>query len=48
MSIRVVNVVGEHFSHSFLSDVCQDFCPVPVVAKAGQNVAFVTSQQLDS
>lgn len=41
-------VVGEHLSCSFLNAVCQDFCPVPVVAKTCQNVAFMTSQQLGS
>lgn len=48
MSSRVVYGVGEHLSCAFLNGVCQDLCPVPVVAKAHQNVAFVTSQQLGS
>lgn len=47
MSSRVVHVVGEHLLCGFLNGLCQDFCPVPVVAKA-QNVAFMTSQKLGS
>lgn len=41
-------VVGEHLSRSFLNGVCQDFCPVPVVAEVHQSVAFMTSEHLGS
>lgn len=48
VSSRVVHVMGEHLSCSSLNAVCQDFCPVPVVPKGCQNVAFMTSQQVGS